>query len=76
MTKRVQIKKFFERRGVKTISRIVEGLMKELIDDDKKESAVLMLEDGKLSKEKIAEYLRLDIEVVEALEKEQKNMVG
>lgn len=57
------------------MSRIVEGLMKELIDDDKKESAVLMLEDGKLSKEEIAEYLRLDIEVVEALEKEQKNMV-
>ncbi len=57
------------------MSRIAEGLMKELIDDDKKESAVLMLEDGKLSKEEIAEYLRLDIKVVEALEKEQKTVV-
>ena len=59
-------------KQVKDMSRIMEELIEEFIDDDKKESALLMLEDGKLSKEKIAEYLRLDIEVVEALEKEQK----
>lgn len=57
--------------GVKTMSGIVE----ELIDDEKKESALRMLEGGKLSNQEIANYLRLDIEVVEALEKEQKAVV-
>ena len=57
--------------GVNTMSGIVE----ELIDEEKKESALRMLEDGKLSNQEIAKYLRLDIEVVEALEKEQKTVV-
>ena len=59
------------KQGVKDMSRIME----ELIDEEKRESALRMLEDGKLSKEKIAKYLKLDIKVVEELEKEQKAAV-
>ena len=54
--------------GVQTMS----GIVAELIDEEKRESALRMLEDGELSKEKIARYLGLDIDVVETLEKEQK----
>lgn len=57
------------------MSGIVEELIEEFMDDEKKESALRMLEDGELSKEKIAKYLRLDIKVVEELEKEQKAAV-
>ena len=57
------------------MSGIVEELMEEFIDDEKKESALRMLEDGKLSNQEIAKYLRLDIEVVEELEKKQKAVV-
>lgn len=60
-----------DEEGVKTMSGIVE----ELIDDEKKESALRMLEGGKLSNQEIANYLRLDIEVVEALEKEHYAVV-
>lgn len=57
-----------DEEGVQTMS----GIVAELIDEEKRESALRMLEDGELSKEKIAKYLKLDIEVVETLEKEQK----
>lgn len=50
-------------------------IMEELIIDEKKESALRMLEDGKLSNRQIAKYLRLDIKVVEELEKVQKAAV-
>lgn len=53
----------------------MSGIMEELIDEEKRESALRMLEDGELSKEKIAKYLKLDIKVVEELEKEQKAAV-
>ena len=59
------------KQGVKDMSRIME----ELIDEEKRESALRMLEDGKLSNQEIAKYLRLDIKVVEELEKEQKAAV-
>lgn len=64
-----------DEEGVNTMSGIVEELMEEFIDDEKKESALRMLEDGKLSNQEIAKYLRLDIEVVEELEKKQKAVV-
>ena len=64
-----------DEEGVNTMSGIVEELMEEFIDEEKKESALRMLEDGKLSNQEIAKYLRLDIEVVEALEKKQKAVV-
>lgn len=60
-----------DEEGVKAMS----GIMEELIDEEKRESALRMLEDGELSKEKIAKYLKLDIKVVEELEKEQKAAV-
>lgn len=54
------------------MSGIVEELMEEFIDDEKKESALRLLKIGKLSNEEIAEGLGIDIDVVNALEKEQK----
>ena len=42
-------------------------IMEDLIDDEKKEIALRLLKQGKLSNEEIAEGLGLDIEVVEAL---------
>ena len=57
------------------MSRIMEELIEEFMDDEKKESALRMLEDGKLSNQEIAKYLKLDITVVEELEKEQKAAV-
>lgn len=50
-------------------------IMEELIDEEKRESALRMLEDGKLSNQEIAKYLKLDIKVVEELEKERKAAV-
>lgn len=64
-----------DEEGVKAMSGIMEELMEEFMDEEKKESALRMLEDGELSKEKIATYLKLDIKVVEELEKEQKTAV-
>ncbi len=57
------------------MSRIMEELIEEFMDDEKKESALRMLEDGKLSNQEIAKYLKLDIKVEEELEKEQKAAV-
>lgn len=42
-------------------------IMEDLVDDEKKEIALRLLKQGKLSNEEIAEGLRLDIEAVEAL---------
>lgn len=55
-----------ESEGIKAMSRVME----ELIEDEKKEIAVNMLEDGKLTKEEIVYYLNLPLSVVEELEKE------
>lgn len=49
----------------------MSGIVAELIDEERRESALRMLEDGELSKEKIAKYSGLDIEVVESLEKRE-----
>lgn len=57
-----------DEEGVQTMS----GIVAELIDEEKRESALRMLRGGKLSNEEIAEYSGLNIEVVETLEKEQK----
>lgn len=60
-----------DEEGVKAMS----GIMEELIDEERRESALRMLEDGKLSNQEIAKYLKLDIKVVEELEKAQKAVV-
>ena len=39
--------------------------MEDMIMDDRKEAAIRILEDEELSKEKIAKYLDLPLEVVE-----------
>ena len=51
------------KESILSMSKIVE----DMIMDDKKWSAIRMLEDKKLSKEEIAKYLDLPLEVVEEL---------
>ena len=46
--------------------------MSGIVYDEKKESALRLQKIGKLSNEEIAEGLGIDIDVVNALEKEQK----
>ena len=47
-------------------------IMEDLIDDEKKEIALRLLKQGKLSNEEIAEGLGLDIEVIEDLSEKYK----
>lgn len=46
-------------------------IMEDLIDSEKKEIALKMLEDGKLQKEDIAKYVGLTLEQVKELERSQ-----
>lgn len=57
-------------KGVAAMCKMVE----ELIDSEKKESALRLLMLGKLSNEEIAESLGLDVEVVNELVEEQKEV--
>lgn len=57
-----------DEKGVAAMCKIME----ELIDSDKKESALRLLKLGKLSNEEIASGLGLAVEVVNALEEENK----
>lgn len=50
-------------KGIQAMSKAME----DMITDDRKEAAIRMLEDEELSKEKIAKYLDLPLEVVEKL---------
>lgn len=57
-----------DEKGVAAMCKIME----ELIDSDKRESALRLLKLGKLSNEEIANGLGLTVEVVNALEDESK----
>ena len=57
-----------DEKGVAAMCRIME----DLIDSEKKASALRLLKLGKLSNKEIAESLELDVEVVNALDEEQK----
>lgn len=59
-----------DEKGVAAMCKIME----DLIDNDKRESALRLLKIGKLSNEEIAEGLGLTIEVVNALEDESKSV--
>lgn len=56
-----------DEKGVAVMCKIIE----ELIDNEKKESALRMLEDGELSLEKIAKYAGLTLEQVKELSRLQ-----
>lgn len=55
-----------DKEGIGAMSRVME----EMINDSKKDSAVRMLEDGKLTIEQISKYLDLPEEFVEKLSEE------
>lgn len=56
-----------DEKGVEAMCKIME----DLIDSEKREIALKMLEDGKLQKEEIAKYFGLTLEQVEELSKSQ-----
>ena len=51
------------KESILSMSKIVE----DMIMDDKKRSAIRMLESGKLTNEDIAKFLELPLEIVEEL---------
>ncbi len=53
----------------------MSGIMKELIEEDRKEAAVRMIKKGKLSYEEITEYLDLPLEVVKELAENEAVLV-
>lgn len=55
--------------------KVVEDLCNDAKIEEKKEIAVRLLNQSELSNEKIAEYVGLDIEVVNTLAKEQKEII-
>lgn len=57
-------------KGVAAMCKVVEDLCNDAKIEEKKESAIRLLNQGKLTKEEIAEGVGLDIEIVNALAKE------
>ena len=51
------------KESIQSMSKIVE----DMIMDDKKRSAIRMLESGKLTNEDIAKFMKLPLEIVEKL---------
>ena len=62
-------------KGVAAMCKVVEDLCNDAKIEEKKESAIRLIKQGKLSDEEIAEGLGLDVEVVKALGEEQKAVV-
>ena len=62
-------------KGVAAMCKVVEDLCNDAKIEEKKESAIRLIKQGKLSDEEIAEGLGLDVEVVKALVEEQKAVV-
>ena len=56
-----------EKKGVQAMCKAMEDMIEKFVLSDKLETALRMLKDEKLSKEKIAEYLELPLEVIEGL---------
>ena len=52
--------------------KVVEDLCNDAKIEEKKEIAIRLLKQSELTYEKIAEYVGLEVEVVNALDKEQK----
>ena len=61
-----------DEKGVAAMCKIME----DLIDNEKKESAIRLLANGKLSNKEIAEVLGLSVEVVNTLDEENKAVVS
>ena len=60
------------REGVAAMCKAVEDLCNDAKLEEKKESAIRLLKQGKLSDEEIAEGLGLDVKVVKFLGAEKK----
>lgn len=63
-------------KGVAAMCKVVEDLCNDAKIEEKKESAVRLLKQGKLSNKDIAEGLGLDIEVVDALDGDRKEVAN
>ena len=56
-----------DEKGEANMSKLMEELVEELMEDEKIESAEEMLKDGALSVEQISRYLRLPLEKIKEL---------
>ena len=61
-----------DEKGVAAMCKVVEDLCNDAKIEEKKEIAIRLLRQSELSNEKIAEYVGLNVEVVNALDEEQK----
>ena len=57
-------------KGVAAMCKVVEDLCNDVKIEEKKESAIRLLKQGKLSDEEIAEGLGLDVKIVKTLGEE------
>lgn len=55
------------REGIQAMCKAMEEMIADFVTDDRKETAIRMLERGKMTREEIAEDLKLPLEVVEEL---------
>lgn len=62
-------------KGVAAMCKIVEDLCNDAKIEEKRESAIRLLKQGKLSDEEIAEGLGLDVKIIEALSEAQSAVV-
>ena len=56
-----------DKEGIQAMCKAMEEMVADFVTDDRKEAAIRMLERGKMTREEIAEDLKLSLEVVEEL---------
>ena len=56
-----------DKEGIQAMCKAMEEMIADFVTDDRKETAIRMLERGKMTREEIAEDLKLSLEVVEEL---------
>ena len=56
-----------DKEGIQAMCKAMEEMIADFVTNDRKETAIRMLERGKMTREEIAEDLKLSLEVVEEL---------
>ena len=56
-----------DKEGIQAMCKAMEEMIADFVTDDRKETAIRMLERGKMTRVEIAEDLKLPLEVVEEL---------
>jgi len=61
-----------DKEGVSKMSESMSTLVAEIMDEEKKEIAVKMLQDGKLTIEEVAKYFGIEIEQMQEVAEQMK----